>query len=184
MKHAPCMLHCSYCLIGYSFSPAIPSLRRVRCKSNKWNITIWHLITGNSYLHSIFFSWEDFFSILWNLRTSLVCISLRSFLSGASGEKYIYYSELAGRCDGLGHVYYAATLQNRLRGTARLQGQTSFFPLLSRSFLVSGQKKGEWRERGKERLLLLSALSALSASVSQTEMPRLFTDLVAKILIS
>lgn len=126
-----------------------------------------------------------FFSILWNLCTSLVCISLRSFLSGASGEKYIYYSELAGRCDGLGHVQYAATLQNRLRGTARLQGQTSFFPLLSRSFLVSGQKKGgEWRERGKERLLLLSALSALSASVSQTEMPRLFTDLVAKILIS
>lgn len=128
---------------------------------------------------------EGFFSIPWNLCTSLVCISLRSFLSGASGEKYIYYSELAGRCDGLGHVYYAATLQNRLRGTARLQGQTSFFPLLSRSFLVSGQKKGgEWRERGKERLLLLSALSALSASVSQTEMPRLFTDLVAKILIS
>lgn len=126
-----------------------------------------------------------FFSILWNLCTSLVCISLRSFLSGASGEKYIYYSELAGRCDGLGHVQYAATLQNRLRGTARLQGQTSFFPLLSRSFLVSGQKKeGEGRERGKERLLLLSALSALSASVSQTEMPRLFTDLVAKILIS
>lgn len=126
-----------------------------------------------------------FFSIPWNLCTSLVCISLRSFLSGASGEKYIYYSELAGRCDGLGHVYYAATLQNRLRGTARLQGQTSFFPLLSRSFLVSGQKKeGEGRERGKERLLLLSALSALSASVSQTEMPRLFTDLVAKILIS
>lgn len=128
---------------------------------------------------------EGFFSIPWNLCTSLVCISLRSFLSGASGEKYIYYSELAGRCDGLGHVQYAATLQNRLRGTARLQGQTSFFPLLSRSFLVSGQKKeGEGRERGKERLLLLSALSALSASVSQTEMPRLFTDLVAKILIS
>lgn len=111
-----------------------------------------------------------FFSILWNLCTSLVCISLRSFLSGASGEKYIYYSELAGRCDGLGHVQYAAMLQNRLRGTARLQGQTSFFPLLSRSFLVSGQKKeGEGRERGKERLLLLSALSALSASVSQTD---------------
>ena len=54
------------------------------------------------------------------------------------------------------------------------------------SKLLPGLKNGhgEGRERGKERLLLLSALSALSASVSQTEMPRLFTDLVAKILIS
>ena len=40
VKHAPCMLHCSYCWIGYSFSPAIPSLCRIRCKSNKWNIAI------------------------------------------------------------------------------------------------------------------------------------------------
>lgn len=40
VKHAPCVPRCLYRLIGYSFSPAIPSLCRVRCKNNKWNIAI------------------------------------------------------------------------------------------------------------------------------------------------
>lgn len=133
----------------------------------------------------LFLPLRGLFSNLWNLCTSLVCISLCFFFSGASGEKNIYYSELAGRCDGLGHVQYAATLQNGLEGTARLQGQTSFFPLISRVkkwFLVSGQKKRRGdggREGNRESSCFLSL-----KSVSQTEMPRLVTDLVANILIS